>query len=513
VNTNIRRLSAVFTIIFALITIDLVYYQVIDAGALATDSHNPRAYNLAEQVVRGRFYDTNGRLLVGRWRRPDGFVQPIYKDPSLAQTLGYHSVTYSDTGLQATQSSYLTGQRGTNWGQVMNSWEHRPVTGDDVHLTIDERVQQAAVQGITSSLAENGLDANTPAAAVAFNPVNGHVLAIVSKPYYNPTCLDSELLANRTSCFNNLKKIPGVHNVQASPLLNRVTNGLFPPGSIFKTITLSAGLDSGAAKLSDEFTGTAATGPYSIDGFTLSNATSNLPPGTTSASLLQAFTWSDNIVYAQIGLKVGWPGLLRYANGYLFGQNIPFDIPVTASSILAKGEPKNRITLATSSFGQGHDLVTPLQMMLVAGAVDNGGRIALPMLVKSVTAPGGSVVHQNSTRTVDTAISQATAQKMKYAMEQVVTGYYGSGFEAAIPGATVGGKTGTAQTGNPNQLDTWFISWAQQAGHKVAVAVVVQAPSYCPGLGAQYDGSVCEGAYVAAPVAKTIMQAALAAGE
>src|SRR5581483_11277838 len=120
--------------------------------------HNPRVFLGEERVLRGRFFDRGGRLLVGRWRNPDGYVQPIYRDPSLAQTIGYHSVTYGDTGLQASLNAYLIGQQGTSWSQTYDSWLHRPVTGDDVYLTIDDRVQQAGVNGIATSLAENGLD-------------------------------------------------------------------------------------------------------------------------------------------------------------------------------------------------------------------------------------------------------------------------------------------------------------------------------------------------------------------
>jgi peptidoglycan glycosyltransferase len=289
--------------------------------------------------------------------------------------------------------------------------------------------------------------------------------------------------------------------------VNRVTDGLFPPGSTFKTVTLSGGIDSGEESLSTPYTGKAATGPYSINGYTLSNATSNLPPGATSATLLQAFTWSDNIVYAQVGLKLGWSGLLHYASGFLIGHQIPFPIPVTPSQVLAPGEPKTPFTLATSSFGQGQDLVTPLQMMLVAGAIANNGKIALPVLIKAIKTPSGITAYTEPSQTVSTAISPQTANTVKHAMEQVVYGYYGSGFEAAIPGVTVAGKTGTAQTGNNNALDTWFISFAPVDHPTVAVAVVVQAPAYCP-VGNSFT-TVCEGAYVAAPIARQIMATAI----
>ena len=490
-NGNIRRLAVVFVIIFGLISIDLVYWQVIDASSLSANVANPRNLTTANSVLRGRIYDRNGVLLVGRRVYGDGYVQPLYYDPSLAQTIGYHSYRYTDTGLESTLAPYLSGSQGTSWSQTYNSWLHRPVTGDNVYLTIDERVQQAAVNAISASLVNNGLPASTPAAAIAFNPPNGQVLAMVSKPYYNATCLDNPNSIEEHSCYKNIISVPGA-------LVNRVTNGSYPPGSTFKTLTLSAAIDSGTQSLSDEFTGVKATGPITFDGFTLPASTNNLPPNTTQASLMQAFMWSDNVVYAQVGLKLGASRFLDYAHRFQLGSQIPFDLPVTVSDVLTPGERFDQVALATSAFGQGSDHVTPLQMALIAGTIADGGRMPKPILVQAVKTPGGSVVGSDSPGTIANPISSSTAAQVRHAMVQVVSGYYGSGYQAQIPGIQVAGKTGTAQTGGPT-LDTWFISFAPAQHPKVAVAVVVEGGT--------------EGAYTAAPVARQIMEAALQYGE
>lgn len=492
-NANIRRLATAFVIIFGLISIDLVYWQVIDAGSLNANPHNPRALYTSTRVLRGRIYDRNGVLLVGRRVYTDGFVQPIYRDPSLAQTIGYHSVKYSDSGLEGSLNKYLVGTSGTSWSQNYNSWLHRPVTGDNVYLTIDERLQQVAVNAIAQSLANQGLPADTPAAAVALNPATGEVLESVSEPYYNPTCLDSPDGNTELSCYQNILSMPN------GPLVNRVTNGIYPPGSTFKTVTLSAALDSGIRKLSDRYNGIHATGPYTFDGFTLSTSTNNLPIPVNSVSLLQAYMWSDNIVFAQVGLKLGKSRFLDYVHRFHLGSQIPFDLPVSVSDVTVPNENFDPVALATSAFGQGKDHVTPLQMALIPATIVNHGDMPRPYVVKSIKTPNATVVGGDSPGTIATPMSTATAAKVHYAMVQEVTGLYGSGYEAQIPGVTVGGKTGTAQTGNANVLDTWFISFAQQDGHSVACAVVIEGGT--------------EGAYTAAPVAKQIMESALQYGE
>lgn len=491
-NANIRRLAVAFVIIFGLISIDLVYWQVIDAGSLNANVHNPRSLYTATRVLRGRIYDRNGALLVGRRVYSDGFVQPLYRDPSLAQTVGFTSLVYGDTtGLEASLNPYLVGTAGTSWSQTYNSWLHRPVTGDNVYLTIDDRIQQVAINALAQSLANQGLPPNTPAAAVALNPQTGEVLAMVSEPYFNATCLDSPETPVERACYHTILATPGV-------FVNRVTNGHYPPGSTFKTVTLSSAIDSGIQKLSDRYNGTHATGPFTFDGFTLYPASNNLPIPVNSVSLLQAYMWSDNIVFAQVGLKLGASRFLDYVHRFRFGSQIPFDIPVSISNVTAPHENFDPVALATSAFGQGKDDVTPMQMALVASTMTNGGRMPKPYVVKAIKTPGGAVVGGDSEGTIATPISQSTAATVHYAMVQEVNGQYGSGYLAQIPGVTVGGKTGTAQTGN-STLDTWFISFASSGKAKVACAVVIEGGS--------------EGAYTAAPVAKQIMEAALQYGE
>jgi peptidoglycan glycosyltransferase len=474
VNGNIRRLGTAFLIIFILITADLVYWQIIDAGALSARSDNPRNQIFAAQVRRGRIYDRNGVLLAGRWIDANGFVHRTYVDSSLAQVIGYDSDIYGKTGIEASYDSYLSGKSpGTDWTEVINRWLHRPVTGDDVMLTIDERIQRAVAAALP----------NTPSAAVVADPRTGEILAMVSKPYFDPNALTG---SKARAYWASLLADP------EHPLINRVTGGLYAPGSTFKIVTLSAALDSGVASLSTPFKGAAATGPVVIDGHIFASG-NNLPPGVTSVDLLHAFMYSDNIVFAQVGVKIGASRFLDYAHRFGVGQPIPFDIPVSISHVRNPGERFDQVALASSAFGQAYDHVTPLQMLLITEGIADQGRIPEPILVKQITAPDGSIVTRNTPSTLATPIRSTTAAQVTTAMTDVVTA--GSGFETQIPGVAVAGKTGTAETGDGLAPHAWFVCFAPADHPRVAVAVIVE-----------HGG---EGAFVAAPIARQILETAL----
>jgi peptidoglycan glycosyltransferase len=288
-----------------------------------------------------------------------------------------------------------------------------------------------------------------------------------------------------------------------SPLINRPVNGFYPPGSTFKVATISAALDSGVVTLNSPFTGSDATGPLTVDSHTFcDNVTvscsslNNLPTGVTSVSLEQALMFSDNIVFAHVGLALGKARFLDYTRRFGLDQDTPFDIPVSISHVATPNEVFDPVELASTAFGQGGLNVTPLQMLMIAEAVANGGAVPQPVLVQKVTAPDGSTVKTGSYGTLYRPISAATARQVTSAMVQVVQA--GSGFNAQIPGVLVAGKTGTAETGGNQKPHAWFVSFAPADHPRVAVVVMIE-----------HGG---EGAFVAAPLVKQILQAALARG-
>lgn len=477
-NTNIRRLGIFFLVVFAVILADVTYWQVIDASSMVSRPDNPRLRLEAATVRRGLIYDRKGVLLAGRTIDAQGFVHRYYTDPSLSQVIGYDSPRYGHSELEQTYDAYLTGQiAGTSWSTVLNRWEHKPVVGNNLTLSIDDHLQQQV----------NALLPNSPSSAIVADPRSGEILAMVSHPGFDANQV------NNPSYWQSLLS-PSAN----SPLINRAVNGYYPPGSTFKIITLSAALDSGIMSLSTSFNGAAALGPLNVDGYVYPDTINNLndcggrvvsPPIT----LEEALVCSDNIVFAQVGLALGASRFLDYAHAFGLDNVPPFDIPVSESRVRTPGETFNRIQLSSSAFGQGGLHLTPLQMLMADEAIADNGSIPRPVLVKKVTAPDGSAVKTAAEGTLYQPITATAAEQVRQAMIQVVA--QGSGVLAQIPGVTIAGKTGTAETGTGGLPHAWFICFAPADHPRVAVVVMVEQGG--------------EGATVAAPIAKQILQAAL----
>jgi peptidoglycan glycosyltransferase len=470
---RIVRLANVLLVLFLILAVYLLYWQVIDAGTLSARPDNHRAYIEAARVKRGSFLDRNGVVVASTTLDGQGFAHRSLILKSLAATIGYHSLRVGDSALEAAYATYLSGQSGQQTlDDVRRRLLHQAVVGDDVHLTIDARIQSIAAQALGEG----------PGVAIVADPRTGEILALVSSPSIDPDRIDEpgywESIVNSTQGL----------------LLNRATQGLYPPGSTFKPVTLAAALQSGAYALQSVFSGQEATGPLVVEGFLLPASINNLPYGVSSVTLEQALAYSDNIVFANVGLKLGGARLLAYAARFGFGQRIPFDLPVVQSSLTSAPSTFGPLNVASSAFGQGKDLATPLQMLLVAEAIANGGTIMQPYIVSAVTAPDGETLKSAAPAPVpwQSPVDPQHAAMVGQAMVAVVN--YGSGFAARIPGVAVAAKTGTAQVqaGNPH---AWFIAYAPADHPRLAVVVLKE--------------NAGEGAYVAAPIARQILKSAL----
>jgi len=288
----------------------------------------------------------------------------------------------------------------------------------------------------------------------------------------------------------------------ASPLLDRATQGLYPPGSTFKTVTAAAALDSGKFTPESRFHDPGYCVEY---GKKVSNAGNpeTGPEAFGNVDFVQAFQHSINAVFCEIGKRLGPLKVLEYAKRFGFYERPPLELPLeerSASGLYDHGKlfdphDANQVDPGRLAFGQERMLVTPLQMAMVAAGIANGGVVMRPYVVRRVVSPGGSTVLKTRPRKLDRAIKPETADALTKMMVAVVTG--GTGTKAAINGIQVAGKTGTAETGVDRVYTAWFVFFAPADDPKVAGAVVVErVPN---GFGGA----------VAAPIAKQIMQAIL----
>jgi cell division protein FtsI/penicillin-binding protein 2 len=399
-----------------------------------------------------------------------------------APVTGFASQVYGTTFLEYAEDDVLSGTDPLlSAFPLWNDLTRTQNPGGDVVTTLERAAQQAAYEEL----------GGRKGAVAALEPATGRILALVSSPSYDPAALSgNDAEAART--WARLNADPD------KPMLNRAVRQTYPPGSTFKVVTAAAALDAGV--ITDLDAPTDSPAPYRLPGTTTS--LTNESDGCADASLRAAFEWSCNTVFAKLGVAVGVDGMVATAEGFGFndaGVKVPFSVaPSTFDTTV------DRAQLALSSIGQYNTRATPVQMAMVAAAVANGGQLRSPYLVERTTRAGGATLATAGSRSVRQVMHPVTAVRMRELMTDVVT--EGTGSNAAIPGATVGGKTGTAQhgVGNSGTPYAWFVGWAQDDRDlepKVAVAVVVEDASA--------DRGDISGNGVAAPIARAVMEAVL----
>ncbi len=437
----------------------LSYWQVFRTD-LATESTNPRVLAAFANPHRGRILDREGNELAVS--NPDGSRR--YPVASVAHEVGYLDARFGSQGAELVFNDYLSGSSGVgSWQAALDAEFRRTVTrGLDVRLTIDPRIQSAAAQALG---ARRG-------AVVVLDPRSGEVLAMVSVPTYDPGAISRS--------GDSLVADP------ASPLLNRATQGSYPPGSTFKTVTATSALEN---QVITPETMVTCPGEVVIDGFPVSCR--NVPQGPGTYPFKNAFTFSVNAIFAQVGVSLGWDRLLETASNFGLGHALAFTLDTAPTQVHAPGAALTRTLLASTAFGQGQLLVTPLQMAVIAATIANDGVLVSPHLGLAAF-DGKRTVATLESPSQRRVMSSAVARTMREFMVSVVEAGQANG--VTIPGVSVGGKTGTAESGTGTS-HAWFIAFAPAEKPTIALAVVVE------------NGG--QGGVVASPIAGAVLRAAL----
>lgn len=480
---SIRRLAILLLIALGATALTLTFWQVIRADELVNSKYNPRKAEEGKRTLRGRIVDSNGKVLAYSERTPEGIRR--YTDPSSAAVLGYYSYQRGASGLESRFDQYLRGDIQANpLDTVITKMLHQPKTGADLHLTLDHQIQAAAIRAIGS---DRG-------AIVALDPKTGAVLAMVSNPSFDPNQIDQR--------WEEITSDP------AKPLLNRATQGLYTPGSVFKIVTATAAIDLGLVDLDRRYR---CTEDLVVDGFRIENKNH---PGISSVTIVQDFAFSCNVSFAKAGLGLDTNPLplgdnipnpppwtrgidetrrlfLDYTRRYGLEAPFPFDLPTSESQV--GKQPFSRVELANTAFGQGELLVTPLLMASATAAVANEGMRVQPYLVSEIRDRSGNTLYRHEQRVLQSVMSRETARAMNRLMLASVEEGYAK--PAQIAGVRVGGKTGSAEVSLGQKTHSWFVGYTPADNPKIAVAVVLENK----GSGADF----------AAPAARKVLEAAL----
>jgi penicillin-binding protein A len=491
VNAQLNRLALVAVVMLAALIVATTYWQAWAAGSLAAKQDNAVELVSQFQVARGLVFAANGKTVLAADRKVKRSGQSFYfrRYPShglAAQTIGYSTSAFSQTGLELSLNDFLTGST-TNLSNAIQRTLDRigggTVHGDNVTLTLNAGAQALAQQ----------LLGNRCGAVVAMNPHTGAIYVMASSPTYDPNLIDkpggyAKVLNTKGACGDS------------SALLNRATYGLFTPGSTFKMVTAAAALDSGAMTPSTGFDDPGYCTEY---GKQVKNA---LNPDQTAESyghvtLAQGFEHSINSVFCNVGKQIGAKTILDYARKFGFYATPPLETPANQrvpsglyqnNKLWFPKDPATQVDPGRLGFGQERMQVTPLQMLLVAATIANRGVVPRPYIVDRVVGHNGSVISRTRATTLGRAIKPETASELTQMMVSVVQG--GTGTHAQIPGIQVAGKTGTAETGINHVYTAWFVCFAPADNPQIAVAVVLEK---------QANGF---GGAVSAPIAKAIIQ-------
>ncbi|MGW0929167.1 penicillin-binding transpeptidase domain-containing protein [Streptomyces sp. NPDC002644] len=477
---TVRHAGLLCLLLLAALLVNAARVQVLEAGAHERHPANRRADIDRYHRPRGDIL-VDGRPVTGSVDTGDRLRhERTYTDgPLYAPVTGFASQAYGTTLLEAVEDDVLSGRHPLLAAlPLLGGPADR---GGDVQTTVVPAAQRAGFAGL----------GGRKGAVVALEPATGRILALVSTPSYDP----ADLSGNGPAAARAWRRLLGDPD---QPLLNRAVRQTYPPGSTFKVVTAAAALEAQLVRDLDQRVG--EPGPYRLPGTGTELTDERTECGR--ATLRQAFEWSCNTVFARLGVRVGAGRMARTAEAFGFnddGLRVPFG--VARSTFDPDVDPAQ---LALASIGQFNTRATPLQMARVAAVVAGGGTTRTPYLVERTTTARGTTIGRAGPRGLRQVLRPATARLLRELMTGVVTD--GTGGQAAIDGAVVGGKTGTAQhgVGNAGTPYAWFVSWARGEGElepRVAVAVVVED--------AAADRGDITGGDVAAPVARAVMRAVL----
>lgn len=461
-NRQIVKLFGFIVVLFGVLVGFTSWWSVFDAEALKEKNANKRPLLEQQQIPRGRILAADGTVIAKSVPKGKGsskrYVRRYPEGSLYGHPIGYSFVRLGDSEFEQFHNEELIGE-GSEFSSIVDELLGERQEGNDIVTSIDADAQRLAL----AELQEAGFGA-----VVAIEPSTGAVKVMASNAPFDPNRVPYE--------FSKLST-----NEIERPLVNRATQGLYPPGSTFKVVTAAAGLDSGAITPESTIN---SPGTLEVEGTPLQN---DFSEDFGAIAIDTALTNSVNTWFGQLGQELGNDTLFQYMERFGFNATPAIDLPedeveesgvwdIENGELLTASDP---VDLARLAIGQERLLATPLQMAQVAAAVANGGKLMKPQIWKRVVDPDGRVTETMDPSVYSEAISEETAEELTTAMEGVVS--EGTGTNAAIPGVPVAGKTGTAETpgnlacgGGADENQAWFIGFAPADDPQIAIAASVE---------------------------------------
>ena len=462
---NIKNVMVIFLFCFIALISYMVYFQIFKGPEIAEMPGNIRLVAKRNEVIRGTIYDRDGNELATSSRINELSQDRVYLYGDLyTHSLGYVDDRYGLSGLEEEFDSELIkySKTANNLREFFKNFDFKTLFTKDEELEEKEKVGNGVITTLNAKAQKAAYDAlgDEKGAAVAIDPRTGEILAMVSKPTYDPNDVQSAI-ENATDELS-----------EEGYLINRAVEGLYPPGSVFKTITLAAALEDDSSVVNRIFQDNGKI--VFPDERELNNY---LKQSHGAINLRKAFSVSSNVVFGTLAMELGNEKLRAMAESFGFNSVVPAVGTSIVKSQFPTLEDYEIGSIAQSGIGQGSVLSTPMQMALMTSAVANNGVLMQPKLVNSIVDSEGNVVKEIPSKELKKVIEPETSAIIRDYMKSLVEGktYYGWD---TLQYYGAGGKTGTADYNLPDGSEAiphgWFVSLAPADNPEIAVAVIVE---------------------------------------
>lgn len=420
----------------------LAYFQIYERDDVVNNSYNARIASQSEYVRRGTIYSDDMQELAYTATDDDGNETRVYPFGEIfAQIVGY--TTHGKAGIEKLCEYDLLSSNSNALEKIFHEFYGTKDIGDNVVTTLNVSLQQTAYDAL----------GDNDGAVVVMEPSTGKILAMVSKPDFDPNEIDD--------IWNDI-----ISDDDNTSLLNRATQGLYTPGSIFKIFTTLEYMREN---------GNYSDFSYSCGGsVTFSSGTINCFNKTKhgSVNLESSFAYSCNGAFATIGSQLNLTDYSELCEDLLFNSKLPLDLEYNKSRFNLT-EDSTLFDVTQTAIGQGTTLVTPIHMAMVVSAIANDGVLMTPYVVDRIENYSGDVKEENSPSKYGNLMSASEAAQLQQYME-AVTDYGTAKTLGTSSKYSAAGKTGTAQLDNDDNINSWFVGYSTDRESTIAICVVIE---------------------------------------
>ena len=441
-NKEFTVITFAFLALFVALIAYFCFFMIVQSEEFINNPYNARISALSDSVKRGNILSADEVVLATTEVDENGNETRVYPyDNVFAHAVGYDS--NGKAGVELLANFPMLRSHASVLIRLINDLQDNKNPGDSVVTTLDVSLQMTAYSAM----------GNNNGAIIAMDPATGKILTMISKPDFDPNHI-----AENWDAISS--------NANSSVLLNRTTQGLYPPGSTFKIVTALEYLNEGG-KDEDPYD---CNGSFISDGFEI-HCYKNTAHG--QETFKDGFANSCNVVFAQAGLTLDLKDYHSLCEQLLFNRTLPGEVPNLKKSSFTMDEDASDSLIMQTAIGQGDTLVTPYHMALIASAVCNDGLLMEPYMVDRIENNEGRVVKETLPKEYGSILSSVQAENLQRYMRYVVTDGTASALDTES--YTAYGKTGTAEyNANKNDTHAWFVGYAASGEKEIALAIVLE---------------------------------------